>query len=172
VEAVVVSVTIDHSPARLSSALGLVFGAVAVVAIIVSGTTLALFPSVFGGVAVGSGLRWRSRITLTIGAVGLLAGMVIAGLLGAQPVVLLVVTIATVLTWDSSENAITVGERLGQAAQTQRSEVVHIAATLLVTTLTTGIGYLVYLVSSASASSTALVALLLAGVLLIVGLRH
>jgi hypothetical protein len=167
-----VSVTIDHSPARLSSVLGLVFGAVAVIALIVSDATLALFPGVFGIVAIGSGLRWRSRVLLTIGAVGLLVGMAIAGLLDAQPVVLLVVTIATVLTWDSSENAITVGERLGQAAQTQRSEVVHIAATLLVTTLTAGSGYLVYLVSSASASPVALVALLLAGVLLTVGLRH
>lgn len=163
---------VDRSPARLSSALGLAFGTIVLTLLVSSGMTLVVVPGLFGVGSVVVGLRRRSRFILTIGVGGLLVGVVVVGLLGARPVPLLVATIAVVLTWDTSENAITVGERLGRAARTWPVEVVRVAATAAVATLTAGFALLVFQLSIDGASPVALVVLLLAGVFLTIGLRN
>lgn len=163
---------VDSSPARLSSVLGVFFGAVALITIVIAGTTLGLFLGLFGLVATITGVWHGERNILTLGGLGLLTGVVIAGLFGAQPILVLSGIIAVALTWDVSENSITTGERLGQAAETQQIEIVHIAATTTITTLSAGSAYLVYQLSIESNSPVALVALLLAGVILTAGLRN
>lgn len=166
------SVEVDHSPARLSSALGVISGLFALTTLIVSGNTLVLISGSFGMVALVVGIRRRSRSTLALGGLGLLLGVVLVGLLGGPTIPLLIASIAVVLSWDVSENAITVGERLGRAAETRQIEVVHIAGTTAVTALSAGIAFLVYQFSAGGESPVALVALLLAGVILTVGLRN
>lgn len=163
---------VDRSPARLSSALGLAFGTIVLILLVSSGIPPVVGPGLFGMGAVVLGLRRRSRLLLTIGVGGLLISVVVVGLLGARPAPLLVATIAVVLTWDTSENAITVGERLGRAAETWPIEIVRVAGTTVVAALTAGFATLVFQLSIDSASPVALVVLLLAGVVLTIGLRN
>lgn len=163
---------VDRSPARLSSVLGIAFGTIVLLLLVSSGITPVVGPGLFGLGAVVLGLRRRSRLLLTIGVGGLIVGIVVVGLLGARPVPLLVATIAVVLTWDASENAITVGERLGRAAQTWPIEIVRVVGTTVVAVLIAGFATLVFQLSINSASPVALVVLLLAGVVLTIGLRN
>lgn len=165
------SATVDRSPARLSSAIGIGFAVVALVALGISATPLALGPAIVGAVAVGVGVRRGSRPAITLGTVGLLAGIVIGGALGTRPIAVLVATVAVALAWDASQNALTVGARLGRAAETRRVEVVHVAATTVVTSLAAGGGYVVARASIGSQSPVALLVLLLAAVVLTAALR-
>lgn len=161
----------NQSPARLSTALGVAFGGLVVVILAVSSTRLAVVPGLVGVGMIAVGLYRRSRAIITVGTVGLLAGIVLSGILGARPTIVLVATVTATLAWDASQNALTVGARLGRAAETHRVEIVHIAMTAIVTTLAAGSGYVVTQVTVGSLSPIALAILLLAAVTLTVALR-
>ncbi|UPM44425.1 DUF7519 family protein [Halocatena salina] len=162
---------VDRSPARLSSALGLAFGTTVLFLLGSSGLSLAVGPGLFGMGVLVVGLRRQSRLFLTLGVSGLLVGVVVIGLLGARPVPLLIATVATVLTWDVTENAITVGERLGRDAETWPVEIVHVATTAVVSFFSAGAAILVFHLSIDGAPAAAVIVLLLAGVFLALGLR-
>lgn len=166
-----VSREFDQSPARLSAVLGVAFGGLVVVVLAVSATTLAVIPGLVGGGVIAVGVLRCSRAAITVGTVGLLAGIVLSGVLGARPLMVLVATITATLAWDASQNALTVGARLGRMAETYRVEIVHIAMTTVIVTIAAGSGYVVAQVSVGSLSPVALVALLLAAVTLTVALR-
>jgi hypothetical protein len=166
-----VSRDFNQSPARLSAVLGVAFGGLVVVVLAVSATTLAVVPGLVGGGMIAVGVSRCSRAAITVGTVGLLAGIVLSGVLGARPTIVLVTTITATLAWDASQNAITVGTRLGRTAETHRVEIVHIAMTAVVTTITAGSGYVIAQVSVGSLSPAALVTLLLAAVTLTAALR-
>lgn len=165
------SADLDRSPARLSAGLGAGFSVLALAVLGLAATPLALAPGVIGAIAVGFGCYRGSRPTITLGSAGLLAGVVIAGALGARPTAVLVATVAVALAWDAGRNAVTVGARLGRAADTRRVEIVHIASTAVVATLAAAGGYLVARASVGSQSPVALVVLLVAAVLLTAALR-
>lgn len=166
------STPVDHSPARLSSVLGIIAGLFALASLVVAGVTFSLIVGLVGMIGVISGIRRGSRNILTLGGLGLLIGVVLVGLLGAHPVLLLIGVIAVALTWDIGENAITIGERLGREAETHQIEITHLAATTGIVALAAGSGYFVYQLSVEGESPIALVALLLAAVILTVGLRN
>lgn len=165
------STDFDQSPARLSAALGIAFGGLVVVVLAVSTTVLAVVPGLVGGGLIAVGVYRRSRTTITVGTVGILVGIVLSGVLGARPTIVLAAIITATLAWDASQNAITVGTRLGRAAETRRVEIVHIAMTAIITTLAAGSGYVVTQVTVGSLSPVALAILLLAAVTLTVALR-
>ncbi|WP_154019107.1 DUF7519 family protein [Halococcus agarilyticus] len=165
------SATIDRSPARLSSLLGIGFGTVALLVLAVAAGPPAALPGLVGAVAVGVGVCRGSRTAITLGGAGLFVGIVVAGALGTRPSVALITTVAAVLAWDAGQNAVTVGVRLGRVADTHRIEVVHVAATGVVTSLVAGCGYVVAGSAAGSRSPVALVALLVAAIVLTVALR-
>lgn len=161
----------DQSPARLSAALGVVFAGLVFVVLAISAATIAVVLGLLGTGTVAVGVYRGSRATITVGSAGLLAGIVLGGVFGAGSTVVLVTTIAATLAWDASQNAITVGTRLGRAAETRRVEIVHVAMTTAVAAIAAGSGYIVTQASVGSQSPVALVALLLAAVVLTVALR-
>ena len=165
------SANFDQSPALLSAAVGAGFGGFVVVVLAVSAATLGVLPGVVGAVLIAVGVYRGSRLLIVLGSGGMFAGIVLNGAVGMDPVVVLIALIAAVLAWDASQNAVTVGLRLGRAAETRRLEVVHIATTGIVTTLAAGGGYVATQISGKTHSPFALVALLLAVVALAVAFR-
>ena len=157
---------IDRRPARFSSALAVGAAIVAVVAAgrySVAGAAAGLAGLLF----LASGLAVGRQVGVSVGAVGLFAGVVYGGVLGAHPVVLLVGVAATVVAWDAGGTAIDVGAQLGREADTARVELVHAAGSLAVGTATIGVGYGVYLTAGGGQPTAALLLLLVAVVLLL-----
>lgn len=155
--------TIDHGPARISSLLAVITGGIAVIAI---ATPLAVAIGIASVLILATGLATGSRQTVSLGAGGLLAGVIVAALQHAPPEPLLVGTVAAVIAWDTGEHAINVGEQLGRAADTRRCELAHFATTTLVGITAVIFGYVVFRLASGGQPVTALVLLLVAAVAL------
>ncbi|MBX0324295.1 hypothetical protein EGH21_14795 [Halomicroarcula sp. F13] len=74
-----------------------------------------------------------SRSLVKLGAGGLFACVVLAGLFQTADLTLLLGTaVGTIVAWDAGEHAIGVGEHLGRGATTWRLEASHVLATTLV----------------------------------------
>ncbi|WP_459190695.1 DUF7519 family protein [Halosimplex sp. J119] len=165
------TVTVDHSPTRVSSIA-------AVGAAVIAGLTSAPFalyalPLGFGGIAVlASGLfMGSSRLRVTMGAAGLFLSVLIAGLFGTGPEILLVSAAATILAWNFGQNAISLGEQIGSSSRTRRNEIIHASAATIVAMVATGVGYGVYLIGSGGRPMAAVGMLSLALVFLIWAIR-
>jgi hypothetical protein len=161
----------DHRPSRLSGALATVVAAVAaVLAGSVSGPALAV--GLLGVAHVAAGVTVDSAKSVGFGAVVCFGAAMFAGVAGGGEVAVVGATLGAVLAWDLGEQAINVGEQVGRDATTTSGEFGHAAASLAIG-LTAAAGVIgVYRVATSGLSSTALVALSLAAVLLIVALRH
>lgn len=161
--------SIDRRPAAASAMLALV-AAVGAVLTVGGASTLTLLVAITGAVTVAAALIARSRTWLTVGAFVLFASVVIGGLVGAASLYVLGGAVATLLTWDLGENALGLGEQVGRAATTSRVELVHAAGAV-------GVGVAAAAVALGATTAagpvplSALVAALLAGVLLLIGLR-
>lgn len=156
---------IDRSPARLSSAAAV--GA-ALLALVSSGSAsiLALLLGALGVALTLGGLLVARRGPITVGATLLFVGTLVAGVAGAGVLPLLVSVAASVLTWDLGRNAVDVGAQLGRRADTTGIELVHAGASVLIVSLSAGLGYAVFDAAAGGQPVVALVALLLSGVLL------
>lgn len=98
---------------------------------------LRALPPLVGVLAFGLGvvpLRGDgSRTLVKLGAGFVLAGVLVAGIFRAVPTGTLVAgAVAAVVGWDLGEHAINVGEQLGRAASTWRTEGVHAVSSVLV----------------------------------------
>lgn len=143
--AVALGTTASRGAYRLGGGLLAVLGGSACIAAVVGlGTDisrpsrlLTLVPGFLGLFVVAGTLvpirGQGSRSVVKVGAAGLFAGVLFAGLFQTVPFeMLLGTTIGTVVAWDAGEHAIGVGEQLGRRATTWRLEVGHIAGTALV----------------------------------------
>lgn len=165
------TVSVDHSPTRLSTIA-------AMVAAVVAGLTSAPFallalPLGLGGIAIiASGLFLEaSRFRVTMGAAGLFLSVIVAGAYGIAPALLLVSAAATVLAWNFGLNAISLGEQIGREAETSRNEIVHAASATIVAMLSAGVAYVVYLTAGGGRPVAAVAMLSLALVFLIWAIR-
>lgn len=126
-------------PTRFGGGVSLLVGGFAVAA-------LATVPvaAAAGGVGVLSlvvgTVRDLPRLR-SIGAGGLLAGLLLAGAFGASAAVLVVAAVAGVVAWDAADNAASVGAQMGAAATTTRAELSHLSATVVVACSAGGIAY-------------------------------
>lgn len=157
---------IERKPATVSRQLGTAAAVVAVAAAArysLGGAAAGLLGlAVFlAGVVVGT------RRAVSIGAAGLLSGVLYAGVVGAHPVALLVGVGASVFAWDAGGTAIDLGAQLGREADTVKLEAVHAAGSLVVGTAAAAVGYAVFLTAAGGQPVAALFLLLLAGVLLL-----
>ncbi|WP_256299719.1 DUF7519 family protein [Haloarchaeobius salinus] len=165
---------IDRRPTRLSAIVSLGAAAVAALAAILTASIGGVFAGV-GIVALAPGLVVGSRRLVHVGGVVLAAGMVLAGATGgggAAELFMLVGTAATVVAWDVGQNAVGLGEQLGQEAETTRAELAHLGATLVVGAVTVGVAYGLYQVAGSGQPLPALVMLLVAALALTTALRQ
>ncbi|MFC4407466.1 DUF7519 family protein [Haloarchaeobius iranensis] len=165
---------IDRRPVRLSAIVSLGAAAVAALAAILTASVGGVVAGL-GIVALAPGLVVGSRRLVHAGGVVLAAGMVVAGATGAgaaAELFLLVGTAATVVAWDVGQNAVGLGQQLGQEAETTRAELAHIGATLVVGGVTVGVAYGLYQVAGTGQPLPALVMLLVAALVLTTALRQ
>lgn len=112
------------------------------------------------------GVRRTSRTLLAGGVFVLFAGVVLAGVAEADPGIVLLAMVGTVLCWDVGENSISLAEQLRSSAG-GRVETVHAAAsTLLAGGVAVG-GYSIFLLSSGGQPGVALSLLVLGTVLVL-----
>lgn len=158
---------IDRSPAQFSASLALLSGLFGVLGAGLSALTAAV-PGLVGLLLVAVGAFRGSRRALSAGVVVLLVAVLVAGVSGGATAGLLVGTLGALLAWDLGENAVTMGEQLGRAADTRRAELAHAASSIAVGAVGAGVVYGLYLVASGGQPLTALVFLLVGLVLLAV----
>lgn len=159
------AVTVEHAPARASSVVAVVAGLVATLST-ATGSILSLAVAFLGlgGVAIGLFAVESERLAL-VGTAILFVGLLVSGVFDNPAPILLFGAIAAFVAFDASQNAFSVGAQLSTETTTTRGELVHVAATLAVGSIAVIVAYGVYLLSAAGQPASALVFLLLCGVL-------
>jgi hypothetical protein len=156
------------------AAIGLGLALCTTTALLVA-TATPVVPSRATGFALGAA---------SIGAVGIAAGVFLSGLVagvgaastfGVPALVTFGGVAAALLTWDLGEHATTLGTQVGREAPSARVELVHLAAGLGVTVASVGLAVVASLAApvlgglASPGAAVAATALLLVGVLLLVG---
>ncbi|MEF8843022.1 MAG: hypothetical protein V5A62_15590 [Haloarculaceae archaeon] len=157
------TVRIDARPSRTGTAVAGLVGAVAVAAQAAGGPAVAV-----GGVglaALVAGLRRGIRRLVSLGVLGLILGVLVAGAVGVPAELLLVSAAASAVAWDVATQAVSLGEQVGRDADTARAELVHAAGSALVATVAVAAAYLVF-ATVTGGPVLALVLLLLGAILL------
>lgn len=161
---------LNHAPPRLSSS-------VAVVCLVVSILILLTNPISFV-IATSSaaiflyGLLKSNRFFLSISASGLGLGIIMSGLTGISPILLLFATVFIIIAWDSGQFSITLGNQLGSAATTRSVEQLHIISTSIVTSLAVLVIYPTYYFSSSSQPFLAIVLLLVSSIGIVIIIEY
>lgn len=127
------------------SALGVLVAGLGVIAVLVglafgvAGTAsirhgVEVVPGIAGMALLGAGLgrlrTGRERLLVSAGTALVLGTVLVSGAIrGASTLALLAAGATTVLAWDLAEQAINLGEQVGESAGTYRGELVHGTAT-------------------------------------------
>jgi hypothetical protein len=164
-------VEVNHSASIISGGLALVSGVIAVGASgFYSVPALVLGVLGLGGIAIGVfGLDHRGVVT--VGSFMIFLCVLISGVEGNTPGLLLVSMIGTILSLDLGQNAVSVGRQLSTDTFTRRGEFVHAAASTVVGALVGGVAYGIYFVAEDGQPAPALVFLVLAALLLVWSFR-
>ncbi|WP_424018723.1 DUF7519 family protein [Halorientalis pallida] len=124
-----------------------------------------LLPGLYGLAVLGLGLLpvrrgWETRLA-TLGVALVLVSVLFSGITRDGGLVgILGATVAGVAAWDAARHAITLGEQVGRAGTTPRTELVHVGATGLVGVATVGAAVAVWRVRVTDLPLLALVFLL------------
>ncbi|MFB6119959.1 MAG: hypothetical protein ABEJ68_02445 [Halobacteriaceae archaeon] len=126
------TVTVEHSPPRLSSgiALGSVF-----LGVLLTGP-FNLVAAMFGvaslALVAGSLFLRQSRGYLSVGVGFALFGTLVAGGFGAVPPIFMLVAVSSILVgWAVGQNGLSIGEQLGSNTKTRRLELTYAGVTML-----------------------------------------
>jgi hypothetical protein len=161
---------ISRSPAYLSSGLSLGAALVAAAAMAVQSEP-ALLLCLVGVLALGAGLIVGLQPFVTVGALGLVGGVIAGGVAGAPPLAALVAVTAAILAWDLGGTAIVLGEQLGRDAPTARLELAHATGSAVVGVVSVAAGYAVFETATGGQPVSGVFGLVLAVLVLIIGLR-
>jgi len=164
------AVEFDDGPAYLSAGLALALAGVATLGLLTASAT-GLVAGVVAVALLAPGVTLGERRLVDGGAAALLLGVAAAGIEGAPPVSLVVAAVATVAAWDAGENAISVGEQLGRAADTRRAELVHAGATLGLAAGTGALGVAAFTFTTSSQPTATVATLVVAVIALTAALR-
>lgn len=145
-------------PPVLSSGIALLAGLDVLVVTAVSVHTLAA--SVLGVVLLAVGLLHGSSSVFTLGTGALFGAIILAGLLGMAPVLLLAAAFLVVVAWDVGRNGFSIADEIGRGVSTLRIEIVHAVSSIVVLAVGSSVGYAVYLTVTGRQPVLALVALL------------
>lgn len=170
---------------RVGGGLLAVAGGLAVaVGLVLAGTLpesavqrLELLPGLLGLAVLFAGLLpvrsgWE-RALVTVGTALLFVGVVTSGVVrGASQLRLLVAGVAVVLAWDLGEQAVSLGGQVGRRARTHRAELVHGGATLAAGGAILAAALGVAALDVQGLSLAGFVALLVAGIALVLAMRH
>ena len=157
---------VDRSPARFSQWSSAGAGLVAVVSTGIYSWP-ALATGTLGLVLLVGGLVRGARRAVTLGALGLFVGAILAGSQGVPILPVLVGVTAAVLARDVGGTAIGIGAQLGREADTVRLEAVHVATSTVVGVVVTVAGVAIYRAGVGGRPILALVLLVVAAVLLV-----
>ncbi|MFB6188392.1 MAG: hypothetical protein ABEI57_00770 [Halapricum sp.] len=159
--------SVERTPSRQGLALTGLTALLGAAAASLGGGVVALL-----GIPVAvAGVYRISRSVLAVGVAVLFAGVLLAGLAGGGPAVVLVAMAGTVLCWDVGENAISLAEQL-RTGHGERVEFVHAAtSTLVVSSVAVG-GYVVFLFASGGQPGVAVSLLVLGTVLVLLVLSR
>lgn len=148
-----------------------VAGAAALVAVVAAGigATGGLAFAAFGLVVFAVGLLIGHDRGVDAGAFALFFGVGVGGLQTTTVEPTVVGTVATVVAWDVAHGAIDLGDQLGREAETSRLEAVQVVSSLLVGLLSGTAGYAVYVVGGEGRPIAAVVLLVVAAVLIVIG---
>jgi hypothetical protein len=136
------------------------------------GSWLGLGIATPGLLFVLAGILRGSRPTVSLGALGLSAAGLAAGIEGVGVSLVLPSVVGAVLAWDLATTAISVGTQLGTEAETTRLELVHAGASLVVGCLVATVAVTIYSLAPAATAPTVLLVLLVAVGLLLHALRY
>jgi len=160
----------DDSPTRLGVALSLSLAGVATLAL-VAGSPTGVIAGVLGTALLAPGLLRGQRRLVDLAAAVLVVGVAVVGVEGASPVPLVVAAGASVAAWDVGENAISVGEQLGRAADTRRAELVHAGGTVALAGGVTVVGVAGFRLTTTTQPVTTVAVLVIAVLALTAALR-
>lgn len=165
------AVAVDDRPARLSGTLAVVAAAAA--ALLSAAAAPAAFAvGILGVGLVAVGVAIGATRAVWYGAAATFGGALLAGVVGGGVGPVVGATLGALLAWDLGEHAVNVGEQVGRSVPTRRGELAHAAASVAVGGGAALGVVAVYRVATGGLSSTALVVLSLAAVLLTTALRH
>lgn len=159
--------TLDRTPPTLSVQLVAVLAAVAALPLLLGGAVAGL--GLLGAVGLVGGTRSGRRPLVTGGAAALALAALLAGLVGVDPVAVLVSVAATLVAWDVGEHAVGLAEQVGQAT-TRRSELAHAGASGLLAATVGTLGALVYFLGDTVRPTLVVVLLVLGAVLVVAAL--
>lgn len=111
-----------------------------------------------------------SRRALAAGAGTLVLAVVMVGISGGSPDVVVASAVLAVVAWDVLEHGISLGEHVGRSARSHRSLLAHGGATLIVGVLLAGAGLVGLAVIPGGWPIMALVVAVIAGVFALVAL--
>ncbi|WP_164471754.1 DUF7519 family protein [Halosimplex salinum] len=161
--------SVVRRPARDSVWIAVAPGAVAVLGLAVDLVALAV---AFVGLAVVWAATDRSsRLGVTAGSGAMFAALCYAGIRGASPALLLVVTAGTVVTWTTAQHVVGLADHLGRDAPVRRSVLVHASGASITTLLAGALTLGVYRSVTASFPPSVLVFLLVGSALLLYALE-
>ncbi len=161
--------SINQRAAKTSSLLAFITAGIALVAM---DNPFATAVGTLGIIIFTLGLVSSSRKILSIGTVFLFIGIIAGGIFQTSTEQLLVGMTAVVLSWDTGEHAINVGEQLGRNAKTQRAELSHFANSTLVGIIAVLTGYIIFKIASGGQPVAALILLLFAAIVLLSVLKE
>lgn len=138
---------------------------------------LVSLPSLLGLAVLGIGLlpirRGWERALVAVGTGLLSVGVVTSGVVeSASTLSLLAGGAATIVAWDTAEQAISLGRQVGRRAGTYRATLTHFSGTVLASVAFILVAQAVFGLDVGELSLVVLVSLLVAGFVLVVALRH
>ncbi|WP_136717407.1 DUF7519 family protein [Halorientalis salina] len=124
-------------PGRVATVCALAFGTLGFVLVAVGG--LATVVGAAGLCSLAVGCLTGSRSAVTLGAVGLFAAMVVAGVGGVGAPTLVGSSAAALIAWTVGQTATELRTAFDARARTQALELTHVAGTALVATAVGGV---------------------------------
>lgn len=162
------------APSPLRRAPGSVFGAVLAATVVFLTTSVALGPALagLGGVAsVTAGVLFGRRSLITVGAATSFGAVILAGIAGADPLLLLVGACGTMLAWDLGGFAIDLEDSFEPAAAVGTLASVHNMGVLVFVTATGIAVFTLSRIPVGNAPGIASLLLIAGGILIVAALR-
>lgn len=124
-----------------------------------------------GTVVLAAGVATASRPGVSLGGVALFGGVLVAGIAGLSPGVLVLAAAGAVVSWTTGQHVVGLAHQLGREASIRRSVLAHLASATVATLSVGVVGLLAYRFTAGSVSGAAVGFLLAGAVALLVALR-
>ena len=162
--------SLEYDPPRATAAIS-GFAALAVVAAVSSVISVGLLVAAAGVLVIGAGIVRGQARSITLGGGLQAAGVGIAGVAGLPPVQAVIGIAAAMIAWDTGLQTVEMGTQIGDEHLSIRAEIVRAGTSLVAVTGVAAVATTVFVLSRGEYPVSALAALLVASVVLLVVLR-